>query len=214
MAVDNSGNVYLTGVTSSNDFQTLNAHQPVIAAAPDLFIAVLNPTGTGLLYSTYWGGSGTESNPAIAVDPSHNAYVTGGTDSKDFPTVAPLQPTLTGSPSAFVIKLASTGTAVYSTYLGGLGGGAASAADSSGSAYVAGYTGNLNNCTPVGPCTSPSAFVDKVAIDGSTLVYSTAPWGSTSVPNGIVVDLAGQAYVTGTASSVPLISPIQSHFRY
>lgn len=210
MAVDNSGNVYLTGVTSSNDFPTLNAHQPVLATAPDLFIAVLNPTGTGLLYSTYWGGSGTESNPAIAVDPLHNAYVTGGTDSKDFPTVHPLQATLTGSPSAFVIKLGPTGAPVYSTYLGGLGGGAAIAADSGGSAYVAGYTGNFNNCSRIGPCTSPSAFVSKLSSTGSALSYSASLWGTPSVPNGIVVDPTGQAYTTGISSSVPLVSPIQT----
>src|SRR5216684_2657223 len=172
-----SGNVYLTGVTTSNDFPTLTAHQPLLATAPDLFIAVLNPTGTDLLYSTYWGGSGAESSPAIAVDSSRSAYITGATDSADFPTVVPLQGTLTGSPSAFAIKLDSTGTALYSTYLGGVGGGAAIAADSSGSAYIAGYAGNLT-CPRLGPCTSPSAFVNKISNDGSTLSYSASLWGS------------------------------------
>jgi hypothetical protein len=202
IAVDNSGNVYLVGVTSSNDFPTLRAHQAALATPPDLFIAVLNPTGTGLVYSTYWGGNGAESTPSIAVDGSENAYITGQTSSKDFPTVSPLQANLMGSSSAFLIKLAQSGTPAYSTYLGIQNTGVGVAADSNGAGYVAGYT--------TGNPTSPGAFVTKVSSDGSTLMYSVSPWGTDSSLSGIAVDPSGQAYVIGNSSSIPLISPIQT----
>jgi hypothetical protein len=202
LAVDSSGNVYLTGTTSSNDFPAVHAFQPVLATAPDLFIAVLNSSGTALIYSTYWGGNSTESNPAIAVDVAHNAYITGSTSSTDFPTVSPLQATSAGSNTAFAVKLGSTGSPVYATYLGGQGVGTGIAADPNGAAYVA---------RNEGAGSSTSAFVSKVSADGSAVLYSASLWGANSSLAGIVVDSTGQAYATGSTitSSLPLVSAIQ-----
>jgi hypothetical protein len=221
IAVDSSGNVYVTGSTNSNDFPTLNAHQSTLATAPDIFVSVLNSTGAGLIYSTYWGGNDADSSAAIAVDPAHNAYITGLTSSTDFPIVSPFQSTPGG---AFVIKLSSTGTPVYSTYLGPRNGfppvqtfGSAIAADSSGSAYVVGGAGlgfPLKN--PIGaPPSGGSGFVTKFLADGSALDYSTYFFGGAL--SAIVVDQSGQAYITGVGSNtgedinarIPLVSPIQ-----
>ena len=171
LAVDSSGNAYLTGATSSTNFPTLNAIQGTNNAASsglyNAFVTKLNPTGTALVYSTYLGGStivGGEQYPqgdvgeAIDVDSLGNAYVTGSTQTTNFPISPPPPPSTTcpsasannvqicyggGNYDAFVTELNSAGNAlVYSTYLGGAGGdvGYGIAPDSLGNAYITGYT--------------------------------------------------------------------------
>ena len=81
-----------------------------------------NPDGSALIYSTYLGGSASESAGGIALDSAGNAYVTGYTDSFDFPTMNAIQPSFSGGEDAFITKINANGTAlVYSTYLGGSG---------------------------------------------------------------------------------------------
>jgi hypothetical protein len=92
IAVDPAGNAYVIGSTLSADFPTANAVQPASGGFDDAFVAKLDPTGSALAYSTYLGGSEGEAGKAIAVDPSGNAYVTGWTQSTDFPTAHPLRP--------------------------------------------------------------------------------------------------------------------------
>ena len=147
IAVDSSGNAYVTGSTQSSDFPTTaGALQTILAGGDfDAFVSKLNSTGSALVYSTYLGGSSSDGGDGIALDSSGNAYVTGSTQSSDFPTTAgALQTTLAGGDfDAFVSKLNSTGSAlVYSTYLGGSSsdGGDGIALDSSGNAYVTGST--------------------------------------------------------------------------
>jgi len=222
LAVDAAGNAYLTGGTASNDFPTKNAFQPTFGGGTsDAFVAVLNPTASALIYSTYLGGSGQDGASAIAVDASSNAYLTGSTYSANFPTVAAFQSTLEGGFDAFVTKLDASGTPVYSTYLGG--GSAASAgsgiaADSSGNAYVTGYTDSSDFplVNPIQSTWSNSSFVSEFNPAGSGLVYSTF-FGSESSISSIAVDSSGQAYVSGGVSvnsipsgSVPTVSPIAS----
>jgi hypothetical protein len=120
--VDTAGNAYVTGDTLSANFPTtLGAFQTARKGISDAFVTKLNPTGTGLVYSTLLGGSGAEDGLAIAVDAAGSAYVTGDTNSSDFPTVSSFQPAFGGGVlDAFVTKLNPTGTGlVYSTYLGG-----------------------------------------------------------------------------------------------
>jgi hypothetical protein len=225
IAVDGSGNVYITGETFSNDYPTLNAFQPTLAAAPDGYITALNATGTALLYSTYWGGNGGDAGRSIAIDATGHAYVTGVTSSTNFPTVAPFQGSFMGTEgddwNAFVIKLDATGTPVYSTYLGGSGGssGTAISADANGNAYVAAQSGSgFPLLNPIQSSTvDSSASVSQFNSTGS-LVYSTYLGEETS-PVGIQVDSSGQAYVAGAvlingtpAGSLPLVAPIQSSF--
>jgi hypothetical protein len=105
IAVDFSGNAYVTGRTDSINFPTVNPHQPVIGGFFDAFITKFNPFGSDLVYSTYHGATGTEWTFAIAVDNFDNAYVTGATDSTNFPTANPFQPGNRGIGDAFITKI-------------------------------------------------------------------------------------------------------------
>jgi hypothetical protein len=147
IAVDASGSAYVTGSTSSTDFPTHNPLQASNGGDYDVFVSKLNAAGSALVYSTYLGGSNYDEGLAIVVDASGYAYVTGPTFSTDFPIQNPLQATNHGYYNAFVTKLNAAGSAlVYSTYLGGSNYdySQAIAADSSGNAYVTGYTGSTD----------------------------------------------------------------------
>jgi hypothetical protein len=223
IAVDSSGNAYVTGYTESTNFPTANPLQPVCGGDYDAFVAEINATGSALVYSTYLGGSGDDYGSGIAVDNSGNVYVTGNTDSTNFPTMNPFQPDLAGDTNVFVAKLNPTGSAlVYSTYLGGNGfdSGIGIALDSSGNAYVTGQTGSTNFPT-MNPWQSAygggdyDAFVAKLNLTGSALVYSTYLGGSGGeYGSGIAVDGSGNAYVTGQTSSTnfPTMNPLQSAY--
>jgi hypothetical protein len=180
----------------------------------DAFVTKLNAAGTVLAYSTYLGGSDFDIGNGIAVDAAGNAYVTGYTSSTDFPGTAgsPVQPTPAGGfLDAFVAKLNEAGTALtYSTYLGGsdfdIGKGIA--VDAAGNAYVTGVTSSTDFPGTAGsPVQSTfggntDAFVAKLNEAGTALAYSTYLGGSNiDFANGIAVDAAGNAYVTGQTSS-------------
>jgi hypothetical protein len=220
-AVDSSGDAYVTGSTGSTDFPTTpGAFQPSLAGVMDAFVAKLNWSGSALslVYSTYLGGGGDLAN-GIAVDSSGRAYVTGYTDSPNFPTASPLQESLAGSQNAFVAELNPTGSAlVYSTFLGGSGSdmGLGIAVDSSGNAYVTGQTRSTNfptaNPIQASLAGDTNAFVAKLNPTGSALVYSTYLGGSYEDGGwGIAVDSSGNAYVTGGASSAnfPIVNALQ-----
>ncbi|HEX4640263.1 MAG TPA: SBBP repeat-containing protein, partial [Chthoniobacterales bacterium] len=213
IAVDSSGNAYVTGVTLSVDLPTTTgAFQTTYMGANDVFVTKLNPTGSGLLYSTYLGGGGGDSGNGIAVDTAGNAFVTGFTTSTDFPTTTGAFQTVKGAAQdAFIAKLDPTGSAlVYSSYLGGNSteSGNGIAVDSLGNAYVTGITGSLNFPTTVGAFQTSrtgvsDAFVSKLDLTGTTLVYSTYLGGSnTDQGNAIAVDSSGNAYVTGNTFSL------------
>jgi hypothetical protein len=162
-----------------------------------------------LIYSTYLGGSGNDQGNGIAVDSAGNAYVTGYTESTDFPTQSPFQSSNGGSTTAFVTKINAAGSAlVYSTYLGGSGGdiGYGIVVDKAGNAYVVGQTASTDFPTknPLQPSLggAADAFVAKLNPTGSALVYSTYLGGSEEEFGlGIALDGAGNAYVTGTTAS-------------
>jgi hypothetical protein len=105
IAVDVSGNAHITGMTNSTDFQIEGAHQSTFQGGwQDGFVTKLNNSGSGLAYSTYLGGSNSDRGENIAVDGSGNAYITGQTNSTDFPTEGAYQTTFQGGPDAFVTK--------------------------------------------------------------------------------------------------------------
>jgi len=204
LATDSNGNAYLTGFTRSNDFPTLHAFQTTLHGEQDAFIAVLNSTGTALIYATYLGGAAGESGRAIAVDDVKNAYITGSTFSTDFPTVSPFQGALRGTAdNAFVTKLDPSGTPIDSTYLGGTtppqdAEGLVIAADPDGNAYVAGRANTgFPLVNPIQSTGSGTAFVSKLNADGSALLYSTF-LGEFATPAGIAVDSARRTYVAGS----------------
>jgi uncharacterized repeat protein (TIGR01451 family) len=221
IAVDASGNAYVTGGTGSTDFPTANPLQAAYGGNGDAFVAKLNAAGSALVYSTYLGGSGGEDGLGIAVDASGNAYVTGVTESTNFPTANPFQALYERGGDAFVAKLNAAGSAlIYSTYLGGIDPdeGFGIGVDASGNAYVTGYTGSTNF-----PTANPlqahggngDAFVAKLNPAGSALVYSTYLGGSNDdYGYGIAVDASGNAYVTGRTQSTnfPTANPVQAAY--
>jgi hypothetical protein len=215
IAVDGSGNAYVTGVTGSTNYPvTPGAFQRTNGGGADVFVTKLNATGTALVYSTYIGGSGNDEGYAIAVDGSGNAYVTGVTDSPNYDvTPGAFQTTNGGNGDVFVTKLNATGTAlVYSTYIGGSNNdeGTAIAVDGSGNAYVTGATLSTDyDVTPGAFQTTNQSvsgwqdvFVTKLNATGTALVYSTyigGYWDDYGL--GIAVDGSGNAYVTGLTTS-------------
>src|SRR2546422_2333041 len=220
IAVDAAGNAYITGETYSTNFPiTAGAFQTVSRGSLNAFVTKFNPTGSGLFYSTYLGGSGDDHGQSIVVDATGNAYVGGNTTSIDFPTTPGAFQTWSGGAyDAFVTKLNPSGAAlVYSTYLGGSDndfGAQGIAVDAAGSAYVTGGTRSSDFPTTPGAFQTvlrgvQDAFVTKLNATGSALVYSTFLGGTECCFHqqglGIAVDAAGNAYVTGptTATDFP-----------
>jgi hypothetical protein len=206
IAVDSAGQAHVTGYTySTTSFPTHNAEQPASGGgASDAFVTELNATGTGLVYSTYLGGNNDEAGQAIALDGAGNTYVTGWTDSQNFPTLNPVAVT-GGGIGAFVTEFNPAGSAfIYSTYLGSSGtSGYGIAVDSFGNAYVTGYAGSLPTQNPEQPTSGGGvdAFASKLTYD------VTAPTSAASVP-------ACHGPVTVTVTDEPGGSgPRAVHFR-
>lgn len=224
IAVDSTGNTYIAGQTCSTNFPVQAPEQAANAGQCDAFVTKLNPTGTALLYSTYLGGSGGDQANGIAIDSSGNAYVTGITNSTNFPTTAGSFQTAYGGgdTDVFVTKLNSSGSAlVYSTYLGGsdADSGNAIALDASGDAFVTGETYSNPFPTTVGALQTTyggrgDAFVTELNPAGAALVYSTYLGGELQdAGNGIAVDNVGSTFVTGSTYSqlFPVAHAIQEN---
>src|SRR5689334_12469185 len=184
IAADSAGNTWVTGLTQSIDFPVTNAIAPQKHGASDVFVAKINATGTALVYSTYLGGANIDAALGIARDAAGNAYLTGYTASPDFPVTANVrQPALNGiAYDAFVTKLGPSGALVYSTFLGGTNVDIANAiaVDTSGSAYVTGFTCSSDFPTanpfqaqlagqPIGCFAAQDGFVSKLTADASGL---------------------------------------------
>ena len=194
IAVDSSFNAYVVGVTTAENFPTTSgAFQTVFKASPYVgtgFVTKFSADGSSLVYSTYLGGSVDENETAagpvgaIAVDASKSAYVTGITASPDFPTTTGAYSTTCGSrcQDVYATKVNADGTGlVYSTFLGGGGPGneysvgQSIAVDSSGSAFVGGYTTSTSFPVTSGALQTSAGvgFITKLTADGSSLVYSS-----------------------------------------
>ena len=203
--MDSAGNAYVTGHTTATNFPTANPCNQVTQDPTTRFVTKLNAAGSALVYSTYLGGNSEDFAIGIAVDSGGNAYVTGLTQSTNFPTANPLQASNNGGPvgsayDAFITKLNADGSAlVYSTYLGGSAFDFCYriAVDAAGNAYVTGLTNSTNFplANPLQPANAGSsdAFVTKLNAAGSALIYSTyLGGGGSDVGRGIAVDAAGQ----------------------
>jgi hypothetical protein len=217
IAVDASGNAYVTGQTLSSDFPTTaGAFDTTNDINPDVFVSKLNADGSALLYSTFIGGGGDDCGYSIALDNAGNVYITGDAGSTTFPTTpGAFDTTHNGDYDAFVSKLNADGSALlYSTFIGGGGGdcGCGIALDNAGNAYITGDT--WSNLFPTTFPTTPGAFdtthngyhdafVSKLNADGSALLYSTFLGGSDYDDHGygIAVDNEGNAYITGFTNS-------------
>lgn len=206
------GRAYVAGNTFSTDFPTTpGAFQRTFGGGDggDGFVTQLSKDGSALVYSTYLGASGSDQGNDIAVE-GGNAYVTGPTDSPDFPTTpGALQRSNRGALDVFVTKLAKDGSGlVYSTLVGGSDEEESDGiAIEGGRAYVTGLTRSNDFPTTSGAFQpayaggDDDAFVTEVADDGSALGYSTFLGGSSGDHGvGIAVE-GGDAYVTGITGS-------------
>jgi photosystem II stability/assembly factor-like uncharacterized protein len=228
IAVDASGNAYVTGFTESpihyvnvppgTPFPTVNAYQPELAGANDAFLTKFTSTGS-VVFSTYLGGAGQDGGFDIAVDDQGSAYLAGYTDSANYPLQNPFQPLIKGAGDVFVTRFNPAGTALsYSTYLGGSGNDSAKGLklDASKNIYLTGYTYSTDYPTQnaIYPTKSGAAdaFVTKLSAVGSSLIYSTYIGGSGGEQGSdIALDAAGAAFVTGYSGSTnfPVVNPIQ-----
>jgi len=172
IAVDAMGNAYSAGSTGSNDFPVMNAIQPTLAGTNDAYVTKLDPSGSALVYSTYYGGGTGDSGVDIAVDSAGNAYFMGTTNSTDFPLVNPIQAQFGGSNlDAYTAVLNAAGSAViFSSYLGGSDQDTADgvATDGAGNMYVTGSTFSTNfpiqNAYQPTPGGFSEAYVAKIAV--------------------------------------------------
>ena len=228
IAVDPTGNAYVTGSTFSNNFPTKNALQPTYGGAGDAFVTKIASDGASFVYSTYLGGSAAESNDgtngqfgAITADAAGNAYVTGYTESTNFPTSNPFQATKTaGIRTAFVTKIKPDGSGfVFSSFLGGAAycSGFGIAVDSSGSAYVAGSStdGGVGTAGAFQQHTASTndAFVAKIKPDGTGYTWFTYVGGhGDDGAAGLALDAAGNVSIAGYTASTdfPSLNPIQA----
>jgi hypothetical protein len=211
IAVDSSGDAYVTGLTQSSlHFPLKSALQGTFGGGTqDAFVTELNPTGSALVYSTFLGGSLDDAGSSIAVDGSKNAYVTGQTTSTNFPMASATQGTPGGQADAFVTEISTSGSLVFSTYLGGelndntnasnpLNPVGAVAVDSAGSnIYVAGNTASTHFPIITGSLQTTlgggtDAFVAKYSTGSSS--------GSFTVSNGALSNTSGHAGVSATAT--------------
>ena len=226
VAVDNAHNAYLAGITTSTDFPAIHAFQPNLTAGNTQdagFVSRIDTTkanAASLVYSTYLSGSAIDVGFGVALGPKNVVYVTGMTDSLDFPTtLGAFQTTGAAKGVAFVTlidtSMSGANSLIYSTFFGGTGGdnGFGIATDSNGNAYVAGTTASAD--FPISPNVIPrtipnpkgTPFVLKLSPKGNGTadrIHATYFGGTGTQPDmgeAIAVDSHGNAYITGSTSS-------------
>jgi len=222
IAVDSMGSAYVTGETDSDQlsFPVLIGPDLTFNGNSDVFVAKINPSGTGFRYLGYIGGANRDYGTAIAVDAAGNAFITGGTGSDQSTFPVKLGPDLTynGGGDAFVAEVNAAGNSlVYCGYLGGYLGevGFGIAVDSSDSVYVTGETGGASFPISVGPDLSFNggtydAFITKIRPTDAGIAYSGFIGGSDFDEGyAVAVDGNGQAYVTGYTASSQASFPVK-----
>jgi len=215
IALDSSGNIFVTGFTASRPegfFPLSNPFQATLRGLTDAFITKFSPDGD-ILYSTYFGGDGDEEGNGIAIDGS-GIYLTGSTSSvTSFPLRGGFDTTYNGGFDAFVTKLNPEGSAlIYSTFLGGVNDDEAMdiKIDATGLAYITGRTNSINTFPSVdslqGLIGGTNVFLSKINADGDDLIFSTQLGGNLDDEGlGLFIDASGNAYVTGFTLSPDFI---------
>lgn len=223
IAVDSTGAAYVGGFTSSVDFPTANAIQDVNNGITNGFVAGIQPNGTGLIFSTYIGGSIRDGVIGLSIDGAANIYVTGAATSPDFPLKNTTQG-LKGSRDAFVTAFAAGGQSlIYSRYLGGnsVDFGESIWADADGYSYVTGCTRSTNfplknpiQSTYGGGTKAGDAFITEVSREGG-IVFSTYLGGSADDAGyAIAADASHNIYAAGrtVSTNFPLVNPLQATY--
>ncbi len=229
VARDDDGNIVVTGFTTSQNFPTQNAlYATYRGGGDDIFITKFNASASSLVFSTYFGGTGSDNGVRLTVDKDKNIYVTGYTTSLDFPLKNPPQVVFGGigdlsvtTYDAFLLKLHPDGQdADFSTYIGGedTEGGVGVAVDKNGFVYLAGYTNSLRfyaiNALGGFLRGARDGFVMKISPDAQKVVYSSYLGGfGVEGATSIVVDDAGNAYLTGYTSSFDFPLAVDTMFQ-
>jgi hypothetical protein len=232
IAVDGAGSAYVTGYTCSPDYPVVNAFQPSLDGAPngcfsgwDAFLSKLDASGSALVYSTYFGGSGQDEAKAIAVDTQGRAHITGYTWSGDLPVAGSQLSAYQGSADTFVSRFGAMGGLDYSTYFAGTGHdeGSGIAVDAAGTLYVTGFTQSVDfptvNAFQQNLHGPEDGFVFKLVFESPSnpiVVYSSY-LGGRDLDRGraIAVDGNGYAHVAGFSASLdfPLVVPTQPSLK-
>lgn len=232
VAIDSSGNAYVTGSSDSTNFpatagafQTayngnnapINCNFSFFTHCGDGYVAKLNAAGSALSYATYMGGNGSDFTNAIKLDSNGDAYVTGGTNSTNYPLMNPMQTSMLGVTDVIVTELNPTGSApLFSTYLGGRSGdgGSSITLDNNGNIYVIGYTESedfpLQNAIQAtygggkddGFITKISPQNSGVQLSKTSLIYNTQVVATTSNPKATILTNIGATSLTITDISV------------
>jgi hypothetical protein len=215
IALDSGSNIYVAGPTTSTDFPIPSGGtEPTLTGTANVFVTKFANSGTVLSYTTYIGGSGTDTTAGLAVDSGFDAFVAGTTTSTDFPNVNGLTvSSLSPGKHAFVAEVKPDGSGLaYSTYLAGSGTETASglALNAKGQAFVTGVTTSPDYPVTLGSFqTTPKATtqfflseIDSTLPGASSLVYSTYfgggyPSNGQAVGGGVAVDTTGNVYITG-----------------
>ncbi len=232
LALDSAGNIYLSGNTSSPSFPTKNPIHAAYSGNGDAFILEMNNAGTALLFSSYFGGSGLDYSTGTGVDSNGNIFLSGTTESTNFPVVNAVQSTQPGTGSAYAVKLAPGGASViYSTYIGGnaITFSNGLAVDHSGNLISFGDTGSTNfpvlNALQPTFCgwqtgqAPPSYAQGWVTVQNpsggvlySTYICGVGPTGGSV--RGAKADPNGNLVITGETSSTsfPTLNPVQASY--
>ena len=216
IAVDSTGAVYVVGSTTSNQWQINNDHA---GAGTDAFYAKIDPAFSTYVYVGYYGGNGNDLGYTCALDSANNLIFGGATQSTTFPVTRTAPQAVSGGGwDGFVVKLDATGGQAYATYLGGSADDYlySLALDSSANVYATGQTASSNLAVTSGVAQPAAgggldAFVAKYAAAGSLSWLTYLGGSGNDEANGIAVDAAGSAVVTGGTASTdfPTASPFQ-----
>jgi len=217
LALDNSNNIFLSGGSTSGNYPTtVGTFDQVHNGSNDVIITKINSLGTSLIFSSFLGGSGTERGSTITLDNNKNIYLSGNTDSFDYPTISGCydQTFSGGFYDAFVTKLDSNAsTLIYSTYIGGMNTDISRSHtnDGSGNLYLTGYTDSGDFPSTAGAFGIPIAaiknvFVTKINPSGTSLIYSTSI--GIGEATDITIDKSNNVILTGNtdANNYPITS--------
>lgn len=206
IAQDVDGNLYVSGYSMSTDFAGFSMRSHSVDPNWDCFVFKMGPDGSSLSFVRFFGGLQNDYGDDIAVDSLGNAYITGTTSSKEFPTINAYDDSLNGSSDCFVTKLnSSTGMIEYSTFIGGMSNdaGKSIAVSDSGIVFVTGRTASsdfpiANAYDSIGNGGGSDCVVFELSNDGKSLIYSTFIGGSHyDAGNAIAIDSNGTAYIAG-----------------
>lgn len=227
IVLDQQGNAYVAGGTSSSNFPLVNAYQTSLAGSDDIFLTKISSNGSQILYSTYLGGSYYEYGPGLAVGNNNEIYLSGTTNSADFPVLNAYQPIFGGGGTerdVFLVKFdLNLNQIIYSTFLGGNSVDIAYGnpkVDNQGNVYLAGLTLSENfpvvnafDSTKNG--TTTDGFVTKFNPNGTALIFSTYLGGASyDEIRDITINNLNEIYVIGLTASLdyPVVNPFQATY--